>query len=454
MTDISNNKELQQYLSRYPDTRFVDAMTFSLSGAAVGKRYPATELPALMQSGLQFCPAMTLVDVTGETRDVGGMGFSDGDPDAPAKAIAGSLAPVPWALEPTAQFLFEIQNENDPAGFWCDPRAVLKRVVALVQALGLTPVVACELEFYLLDASRNEDGHVKPPAKLQAGRYNKAPRVFSFAKLDEFNEFIDAIEKCVKAQGLPIGAITSEYGGAQFEINLQHSDNPLIACDQALLLRRAVRGVAQSLGLDASFMSKPFGDQAGNGLHIHMSLLDSECNNLFDSQTAEGDNKLKHVIGGMQATMYDAMAIFAPNLNAFRRFSANNFLPVNRHWGENNRSVAFRVPLSAPSYRRIEHRVAGADANPYLVMAVVLASAHLGLSQKLDSGPACQGNAGEQIDSEMPVKLWTAIERLRTSSTLADYLGQQYVHAYADLKEAEFSAFMADVFVREYDWYL
>ncbi|MFK7891278.1 MAG: glutamine synthetase family protein, partial [Granulosicoccus sp.] len=447
-------KELQQYLSRYPDTQFVDALTFSLSGTAVGKRYPIAELPALMQSGLQFCPAMMLVDASGETRDIEGLGFSDGDPDAPAQAIAGTLAPVPWATEPTAQFLFDMQNEHDPTGFWSDPRAILKRVVAMIQALGLRPVVACELEFYLLDATRNNNGRVRPPAQLQSGRYNKAPRVFSFAKLDEFNEFIAALEKCAKAQGLPTGAITSEYGGAQFEINLQHSDNPLIACDQAMLLRRAVRGVAQSMGLDASFMSKPFADQAGNGLHIHMSLIDSNGNNVFDNRSAKGDKNLRHAIGGMQATMYEAMAIFAPNLNAFRRFSANNFLPVNKYWGENNRSVAFRVPLSKPSSRRIEHRVAGADANPYLVMAVVLASVHLGLSQQLDCGPAFQGNAGEQIDADMPVKLWTAIERLRTSNTLADYLGQQYVRAYADLKEAEFSAFMANVFVREYDWYL
>jgi len=454
VTELPAKCEVQQYLSSYPETRFVDALTFTLSGNPVGKRYPISELSSIMKDGLQFCPAMMLVDASGATRDIEGLGFSDGDPDATAYAIPDTLVPVPWASEPTAQFMFEMQDSKNPAGFWNDPRAILKRVINKLSELNVRPVAACELEFYLIDKEREHNGHIKLPSILKAGQENQAPRVFSFAKLDEFSEFMAAMDKCMQLQGLPAGAVSSEYGSAQFEINLKHSDDPVLACDQAMMLKRAVRGVAQSVGLDATFMSKPFADQPGNGLHMHVSLIDDNGTNLFDDRHATGSDNIMHVIGGMQSTMYDSMAIFAPNLNAFRRFSANNFLPVNRHWGENNRSVAFRVPLSAASQRRIEHRVAGADANPYLVMAVVLASVHLGLTLKPDCGQAYEGNAGEHVDPDMPLSLWSAIDRLRNSSTLASYLGERYVRAYADLKGAEFEAFMSELFAREYEWYL
>lgn len=446
--------DVTDFLARHPETKFVDALTFDLTGNALGKRYPVADLPKLMEAGLQFCSATMLVDVTGVTHDIGGLGFTDGDPDWPGRPIPGTLAPVPWSGGNAAQFMFQMEQPGDPAGWWCDPRAILARVASQLADLGLKPVVACELEFYLINARRAEDGRITTPPPPRTGRVNEAPRVSSMAKLDEFADFIADIEAACRAQNLPVGAATSEYGRGQYEINLEHIDDPVVACDQALLLRRLVRGVAQAHGLDATFMSKPFEDQAGNGFHIHMSLLDETGQNIFDSRRGDGQDNIRQVIAGMQATMYDAMAIFAPNINAYRRFEANNFLPVNKSWGENNRSVAFRIPGSGPGARRIEHRVAGAEANPYLVMAVILASAHLGLTQKLDPGAPTGGNAGEVVDPEMPLKIWTALERMRGSRILPEYLGQEFVHAYADLKTAELEAFFSKVLTREYDWYL
>jgi glutamine synthetase len=278
--------------------------------------------------------------------------------------------------------------------------------------------------------------------------------VLAFDKLDEWAPVLAEIDAACIAQGVPAGAATAEYGGGQFEVNLGHVADPVLAADHALLLRRIVKGVAERHGLLATFMSKPFADQSGSGLHIHISLADAKGQNVFDESTRDGDRKLGHAIAGLQATTHDAMAIFAPNLNAYRRFAPNQFVPVNTTWGINNRSVSFRVPAGGGTARRIEHRIAGAEANPYLVMAAVLAGVHHGLARGLTPTPPSTGNAGEAADTAMPLKLWQALDRIEGSAHLADYLGPRYPAAYAAIKRSEFEAFMADVLPREHDWYL
>jgi glutamine synthetase len=295
---------------------------------------------------------------------------------------------------------------------------------------------------------------ISPATPARSGRAPEAPRVLAFDKLDEWAGILAEIDAACAAQGVPAGAATAEYGGAQFEVNLGHVGDPVLACDHALMLRRIVKGVAARHGLEATFMSKPFANQSGSGLHIHASLVDDQGRNVFDETTPDGDRLLGHAIAGLQATTYDAMAIFAPNLNAYRRFAPNQFVPVNTSWGINNRSVSFRVPMGGGQARRIEHRIAGADANPYLVMAAMLAGFHHGLTQRLEPTAPSTGNAGEEADPDMPLKLWSALDRLEGSAILADYLGPRYPAAYAAIKRSEFEAFMAEVLPREYDWYL
>jgi len=448
------NEEVEAFLLAHPATRFVDAVMFNLNGEAVGKRYPVRDLDKVMASGLFFCPAATLVDVRGVTRDVAGLGFSDGDPDGLARAIPGTLVPVPWASVPTAQFQFSLQDPDGPGGWWSDPRTVLTRVVGTLDELGLRPMVACELEFYLVDATRDASGAVRVPASPHGGRVNDAPRVSSFTKLDEFGDFLAEVDAACAAQGIPVGAASAEYGAGQYEINLHHTDDPVLACDHASSLRRVIKGVARARGLDATFMSKPFEDRAGSGFHVHMSLLDAAGDNVFDERRDGGATRLRQVIGGLRATAYEAMGLFAPNVNAYRRFSPDSFVPANRHWGENNRSVAFRVPRSEPGARRVEHRLAGADANPYLLMAALLAGAHHGLSERVDPGPPVTGNASARADPEMPDTLWLALARMRDAAVLPTYFGRRYWDAYVEVKSTEFESFMKRVFTREYDWYL
>lgn len=445
-------EELAAYLSRHPETRFVDAVLYDLCGTAIGKRVPVRDAAKLWSGGVAFCAGITTLDALGACWDVNGIGFSDGDPDATSFPVPGTLVPVPWAEVPTAQVQIAPAPPADAAHWWFDPRAILGGVVARFAELGLRPMVACELEFYLV--RRDADGRVVPAAPGRVGRALEAPRVLAFDKLDEWGAILAEIDAACLAQGVPAGAATAEYGGAQFEVNLGHVDDPVLACDHALMLRRIVKGVAGRHGLEATFMSKPFADQSGSGLHIHASLVDGAGRNVFDETTEEGDRLLGHAIAGLQATTYDAMAIFAPNLNAYRRFAPNQFVPVNTSWGINNRSVSFRVPMGGGQARRVEHRIAGAEANPYLVMAAMLAGFHHGLSQRLEPTPPSTGNAGEEADPEMPLKLWTALDRLEGSARMAEYLGARYPAAYAAIKRSEFEAFLADVLPREHDWYL
>jgi glutamine synthetase len=446
--------ELDAFLEDNPDTAHIDAFIIDLCGNAIGKRLPRSQAQSLFSSGTPVCAAMQLVDVLGNTADPMGHGFSDGDPDALAKPIAGMLAPVPWNGSAYAQVLCALAGAVDGQPLWYDPRNILQGVVARFQELGLTPVVAAELEFYLLQAARSGTGSPLPAASPRSGAAETQGKVLSLDKLDEFSSVLSAIETACAAQSVPTTTMISEYGAGQFEVNLAHQDDAVRAADHAALLRRAVQAVARAAGMNASFMSKPFADQSGSGLHIHLSLKNASGENVFDSASDHGELLLGQAVAGLQATLAESMALFAPNINVYRRFKADEFVPVTRDWGENNRSVAFRLPIGEGANRRLEHRVAGAEANPYLVMAAVLAGVHYGLSNRLHPGAKHAGNAGAAIDTSLPLTPWDAFRAIETAEILPGYLGADYGKIYAEVKQAEFDAFMADAFPREFDWYL
>lgn len=448
------NKELNSFLRTYPDTSHLDVLLIDLCANAIGKRVPAESMQSVFAQGTPVCAAMQLVDVVGNTDDPMGYGFSDGDPDAYAVPVAGTLAPVPWLAGQRSQVLCEFVGAIDGKPLWYEPRRVLRRVLERFDTLGVRPVLALELEFYLLDPRRNAKGAPCPVRSPRSGLAEASGKVLSLDKLDEFEGVLGAIESACRAQNIPTTSMISEYGAGQFEINLLHQDDALRAADHAALLRRAVQGVSWSLGYDASFMSKPFADQSGSGMHVHVSLVDDKGQNIFDASAADGDARLAEAVAGLQATMSESMAIFAPNINVYRRFRPDEFTPVTTDWGDNNRSVAFRIPPSDAANRRIEHRVSGAEANPYLVAAAVLAGIHHGLSEALDPGEKHGGNAGAEVADELPLDLWRALDAIRRGSILPTYLGEEYVQIYADVKQAELDAFANAIEEREYDWYL
>ncbi len=457
MNDISEQgnrlRELEEFLVTHPDTRFIDALFVDLCGGVRGKRLPREEFEKIFTSGVQIAHTVHVLNVRGNNTDPCGVGFSDGDPDGTGVPIAGTLAPVPWMSEPTGQVLMNLRNDDGtPAPF--DPRNVAARVAERFGELGLRPVCAFELEFYLLDRECDAEGRPQAPILPSTGRRDDSTQVYGMDELNAYTGFFAEVDGAARLQGVPATVASAEFAPGQYEINLRHVADPLAAADHCALLRHIVKSVAPRHGFRATFMSKPFPECTGNGMHVHMSLLDDAGRNVFDDGTPLGGERLRHAVGGMLATMAEAFAVFAPNINAFRRFGPNRFVPVTRSWGANNRSVAIRIPAGPGASRRIEHRVAGAEANAYLVLAVLLAGAHYGLVNGIEPGAPAAGNAGAEADADLPLEWGAALERLQRAEVLAEYLDRDYLELYCETKRHEMREFQEHISPLEYRWYL
>jgi glutamine synthetase len=259
-----------------------------------------------------------------------------------------------------------------------------------------------------------------------------------------------AIRDACIAQNLPIDTLIKESGPSQYEINLYHSPDALVAADQAMLLRRVIKALARKHGLRATFMAKPFGQLAGNGMHVHCSVLDARGNNAFDDGTGKGNALLREAVAGCLAGMADSMLLFAPNLNSYRRFQRGTYAPLAPCWGYENRTVSLRIPADAPHATRIEHRVAGADANPYLAIAAILAGMLHGMENKLQAPPPLAGNAYELLEPSLPRYWPDALARFERSGFIAHNFGRVFQNVYSVLKHQEMADFDGQVTPLEY----
>ncbi|OJF94778.1 hypothetical protein AX761_03920 [Rhizobium sp. 58] len=427
---------------------YIDAFAIGISGQLYGKREPARDRERLLRDGLNMSACALLFDARGVNPTPEGIGGYDGDPDASARVI-GDLVPVPWAKVPTQQCLLDLRHAATGERFWYDPRKILQDVVDRLNADGLYPVVACELEFYLTAAKRNPDGGVAPANLARTGAPPRTEENFSLSLVEDYADFIADIAAASEAQGVPVGTAISEYGIAQFEINLEHGPDPVLAADQAVLLRRIVRGVARARGDDATFMAKPFVEQPGSGMHVHVSLVDKDGKNRMSGE----DALLEPAVAGLQRTLAETMAFYAPNFSSFRRLKPKMFVPMDTSWGYNNRSVAFRVPTGSDKARRIEHRVAGADASPHLVVAAILAGMHAGIKGKWQPTPPTEG-VSEGDGSDLPRNLIAALDRMTGSAVLKEYIPQRFLQLFRDNRMGEFEALFHAPSAVEYDFYL
>jgi glutamine synthetase len=452
-TQKARLKELETYLESYPQTEYIDALFVDMSGVIRGKRYLRDDIDKLFRGGLQIPLSLHFLDVTGDCLDPCGMGFSDGDPDGTALPIEDTLVPVGWSQGRGGQVLMTMLDQAGVAA-WTDPRNVAEKALAGLDELELSPVISFELEFYLVDKVRDSRDCPQPPISPATGRRDLSTQVYGMTELDAFAPFLHAVEKECRSQKVPASVATKEYAPGQFEINLRHVPDPLTAADHCALLRYIVKNVARDYGVEATFMSKPYIDRVGSGMHVHLSLLDSQGNNVFEDESELGSAKLRNAVGGLMGSMNDAMAIYAPNVNAFRRYLPNRFVPVTPSWGPNNRSVAFRIPAGEAENRRFEHRVAGADANPYLVLAAIVAAIHHGLVNQIDPGPPAEGNAGKRSDPDLPLTWRDAIVRFNNSALMNEYLGTPYVQLYCESKLKELTKYYDFISLREYEWYL
>lgn len=450
---IADAAEAKAFFEANPDIDAIDIIFTNLSGVPRGKRLRRHEALAVYEDG-RFLPGSVLViDITGKDCEETGLVWEDGDADRRCWPVPGTLVRAPWLGEGSAQFTTSFY-ELDGTPNDLDPRHVLGAVVDRLAAEGLTPVVAVELEFFLLE----QDGSGRPAIArgLNSGDQPQFNEVYSLREMEDFKPFFDDLYAACDAQGIPLESGISEYAPGQFELTLRHKPDALRATDDAVMYKRLVKGVAAQHGLIASFMAKPFVEQAGSGMHLHVSMADKDGNNAFASEDPEGSPLLRHAIGGMKDFLGESMAIFAPNANSFRRFKANSYAPVAPTWGVNNRTVSLRVPAGSPASRHVEHRICGADANPYLAVAAVLAGMHYGMTNQVDPGPAIIGNGYEQApeDYRLPNHWAAAIEAFKTSPRMRDYLGDRFVTHYSTVKEVEMARFFGEVTELDYSWYM
>lgn len=438
------------FRAAHPDIETVDPLIVDMVGAVRGKRLAIDALDKVIGGGVVLPGSTYVMDILGNNVEETGLGPPDGDPDYPIHLVEGTLAPVPWAPRRAQALMSMTRADGTPYPY--DPRAILGAVAARFGALGLRPTVAVELEFYLLDPARAADGGVRVAAP--GGKAPTETQVYSLEELDAIAPFLDDVSRACAIQGIPADVAMAEYAPGQYEINLHHVDDVVSAADHAILLKRAIRGTAERHGFVATFMAKPFIHLPGNGTHIHLSLWDAKGRNVFDDGGERGTDALRHAIGGLRATMAESMALFAPNANSFRRIRPGAWVPMAPTWGYNNRTVAVRIPATRGKATRLEHRVAGADANPYLVLAAVLAGVHHGLEGRLDPGAPIEGNAYDQVPSSMPATWGAALDQHDGATVLPRYIAADYLRAYGLVKRHERAAFEQRVTPAEYDWYM
>jgi glutamine synthetase len=449
---MTDTNEAHAFLDANPDVEAIELLITDPGGVARGKLIAREELLSLFTDGRCVAGSILGLDVTGEDVEATGLVWSVGDADRLCRPVPGTLVRAPWMSRPGAQVLMTM-FEMDGQPCFADPRHALARSVQRLQRLGLRPVVAAEIEFYLV--ARDAQGRLIPAPGLLSQRSPQRLDSYGLGKLHDMAPLFDEIYAGARAQGLPLRTLMSEYAPGQYEITLLHRNDALRAIDDAILFKRLIRATALRHGLTACFMAKPFADQAGSGMHVHVSVQDESGNNAFAADDPAGTPLLRHAIGGLQKTMAESMLIFAPNANSYRRFRHQSYAPVAPTWGVNNRSVSLRVPAGAPVSRHVEHRVSGADANPYLVAATVLAGVYEGIVGKLDPGPPVTGNGYESgISAILPRDWRSAIAAAESSSFLRDALGEAFLRSFVAIKSQEWEKFNALVPAIDYDWYL
>ena len=443
---------LERFLADHPGIRFFDAFVNDLNTVERGKRIDRAGIAGVYERGMPLPGSMFALDIEGGTVEDTGLGFSDGDADRPCMPIPGTLVPVPWQPD-IAQVQLRM-FDHDGTRFFGDPRWVLEDHLELFKALDLTPVIAIEYEFYLVDAERSASGLPQPPKGPLTGRREYRSQINSMTDLNEFSPLLSEIDRVCQKQNVPTTSALAEYGPGQYEVNLAHGPDALRACDEAMRFKRIVKSVARKHGCDATFLPKPYRDMAGSGLHIHVSLLDSSGRNIFAAASAGESPQLRHAIAGTLASLGDGMAICAPGPNSYRRFRPEAYVPIHPTWSVNNRGSAVRVPSSDAANLRLEHRLAGADANPYLVTAWILAGIHHGLTRKLEPPPVTTGNAYQQSGEPLPIVWSEAIERFAASEFAKRYFGEKFTHLYSTVKRAEAQEFNSHITPLEIARYL
>ncbi|WP_085777527.1 glutamine synthetase family protein [Rhizobium sp. NXC14] len=434
------------------DPRF-DILIVGMNGELRGKQLPPGSEGKVWAGEIRLPTSTQSLDIWGDDNDdITGLSLTIGDPDGMVVPDRRSLAPMPWAPEGSMQVLATM-CEFDGTPSFMDPRAILASVVERYRLRGLTPVIATELEFYVMSADWRETGRPSPPESLTYGGEPNGFQLYDMSAVDALDSYLRTLRAYAKAQGLPADATTAEFGPGQFEVNLMHRPSALAAADDCLYLKRIAEQAARRHGLKSTCMAKPYSDHAGSGLHVHVSVIDEQGRNILDAKGGE-PKLLKSVTAGMLDSMREAQLIFAPFANSYRRFQPGSFAPVDLSWGNGHRGTAIRIPEKDGPAARIEHRVAGADANPYLLLAAILGGMLTGLDRELDPGEETTPAHTPADTRRLTHDFLSAVETFRTSPFIADIFGSRYQALYGDTKRKEALAHLRTVSDFDYRTYL
>lgn len=448
MAEGGQNEEAAAFIKAYGIPEIVEVLLPDTSGVLRGKWLPGGAMSKLWKSGVPIPLSIFGLDIWGCEVEATGIHLETGDKDGLCWPVPGTLKPVPWAPRPSAQVLMTMHEPNG-APWMLDPRQQLARVVERLAARGLQPCVAFELEFYLLKPGENG----APPQPVFPTQGQARQNMYAMSDLDAFASLLHDMRTAAAAQGLPTDTVISEAAPGQFEVNLYHKDDALGAADDAILLRRLIDGVARRHGLRATFMAKPLLDFAGNGMHVHVSLKDTSGANAF-AVPGSGERLMRHAAGGLLATMADSTLLFVPSFNGYRRLVPGSYAPTGITWGFDNRSVAVRVPNGPPDAARLEHRIAGAEAHPHLVLAAILAGMLEGIEAGIEPPDPLTGSAYDHDAPRLSPSMAEAISRFSSSPFIERAFGADYRHVYAVMKEEELAAFSRAILPLEYETYL
>lgn len=441
---------LNSLLLENPEIEAVFACVCDLNGTMRGKRLPIEQAVKILGGGLRMPLSTLSVDVWGEDIEGSELVFETGDSDGICDFTGRPIVLINWTNRPSALAMLWMREE-DGKPFSGDPRRALAEVVERYRERGLTPVVATEMEFYLYDPSGTQP---EPPRSPITDKRLDSDGALSLDELEHFDEFLDDVYDACAEQGIPADAAISENGAGQFEINMVHVADALKAADDAVLFKRLVRGIARKHGLAATFMAKPYGERAGSGLHVHFSLENEAGENLFDDGTDEGAPLMRNAVAGLLATMQENTLVFAPHENSYRRLLPGAHAPTSVAWGYENRTAAIRIPGGSPKARRIEHRVAGADTNPYLVLASILGGAFIGIEGEMEPEEPINGDAYSMKLDHLPLDWATAIEAFRRGRNVRKVYSKRLQTMLVESKMQELKRFARQVTDFEYDTYL
>ncbi|WP_136683721.1 glutamine synthetase family protein [Falsirhodobacter xinxiangensis] len=443
--------EAESFLAAHPDIEAIDIVLHDANGVGRGKIIRRHELAGLYEQGRHLPVSILGLDICGEDVHETGLIWDKGDGDQRAWPIPGTLVPLHGTNR--AEVLMSVHElDGTPAG--SDPRHALQRQVNAFAAEGLRPAGAFELEFFLLANERDAHGRIQPARDVLDGRATTRTEVYSVDHLHGMLPLFNDIYAGAAKAGIRAETMISEFAPGQYELTLHYRTDVMQSADDLVRLKRIVRAQARAHGVTACFMAKPFEQFAGSGMHFHVSLQ-GDGGNVF-AETGKGwSDTIRHAIGGLRETMAESMLVFAPHANSWRRFASQSYAPVSPTWGVNNRSVALRIPAGDVRARRIEHRPAGVDANPYLVAATVLAGIRHGIANRIDPGAETVGNGYEAApDPTMPTDWREAIRAAQGSAFLKDALGDDLHRTFTAIKAAELARVSRTIPELDFDLYL